>query len=68
MKKKKQIINIEDNRMGLFMSDNSFDLDVMYGRNYIQTDNAQTVIIHKINNSIKILSVEHRTSKTYKKR
>jgi hypothetical protein len=49
MKKKKQIENIQDNRMGLFMSDNSFDLDVMYGRNYLQTDNAQRVWIHKIN-------------------
>lgn len=49
MKKKKQIIDLEDNRMGLFMTDNSFDLDVMYGRNFLQTDNAQTVIIHKIN-------------------
>ena len=49
MKKKKQITNIEDNRMGMFMTDNSFDLDVMYGRNFLQTDNAQTVIIHKIN-------------------
>lgn len=35
--------------MGLFMSDNSFDLDVMYGRNYLQTDNAQKLNIHKIN-------------------
>jgi len=35
--------------MGLFMTDNSFDLDVMYGRNYLLTDNAQSVIIHKIN-------------------
>ena len=35
--------------MGLFMSDNSFDLDVMYGRNFLQTDNAQTIILHKIN-------------------
>lgn len=49
MKKKKQLTNIEDNRMGMFMSNNSFDLDVMYGRNFLQTDNAQTVIIHKIN-------------------
>ena len=49
MKKKKQLTNIEDNRMGLFMSDNSFDLDVMYGRNFLQTDNAQKVVIHKIN-------------------
>jgi len=49
MKKKKQLKNLEDDRMGLFMSDNSFDLDVMYGRNFLQTDNSQTVIIHKIN-------------------
>jgi len=49
MKKKKQIIDIENNRMGLFMDNNSFNLDVMYGRNFLQTDNAQTVKIHKIN-------------------
>lgn len=49
MKKKKQIIDLQNQRMGLFMTDNSFDLDVMYGRNYLQTDNAQSVIIHKIN-------------------
>lgn len=49
MKKKKQIIDLENNRMGMFMTDNSFDLEVMYGRNFLQTDNAQTVIIHKIN-------------------
>jgi hypothetical protein len=49
MKKKKQIIDLENQRMGMFMSDNSFDLDVMYGRNFLQTDNAQEVILHKIN-------------------
>ena len=49
MKKKKQIIDLENQRMGLFMTNNSFDLDVMYGRNFLQTDNAQEVIIHKIN-------------------
>ena len=49
MKKKKQIIDLENDRMGLFMTDNSFDLDIMYGRNFLQTDNAQTVRIHKIN-------------------
>jgi hypothetical protein len=49
MKKKKQIIDLEEQRMGLFMNDNSFALDVMYGRNYLETDNAQEVIIHKIN-------------------
>lgn len=49
MKKNKQIENIEDERFGLFMTNNSFDLDVMYGRNYLQTDNSQEVVIHKIN-------------------
>lgn len=49
MKKKKQIINLEADRYGLFMTENSFELDVMYGRNFLQTDNAQEVIIHKIN-------------------
>jgi len=49
MKKKKQIIDLENQRMGLFMNNNSFDLDVMYGRNFLETDNAQEVIIHKIN-------------------
>lgn len=49
MQKKKQIIDIESQRYGMFMSENSFDLDVMYGRNYIKTDNAQSVIIHKVN-------------------
>jgi len=49
MKKKKQIIDIEEQRMGLFMTNNSFDLDIMYGRNYLQTDNSQEIILHKIN-------------------
>jgi len=49
MKKKKQLKDIENDRMGLFMNNNSFDLDVMYGRNYLQTDNAQKLYIHKIN-------------------
>ena len=49
MKKKKQLIDLENNRMGLFMNNDSFDLDVMYGRNFLQTDNAQTVKIYKIN-------------------
>jgi hypothetical protein len=49
MKKKKQIIDLEDNRYGMFMTQNSFDLDVMYGRNYLQTDNVGEVTIHRIN-------------------
>ena len=49
MKKKKQIIDLDNERYGLFMTQNSFDLDVMYGRNFLQTDNAQEVIIHRVN-------------------
>lgn len=49
MKKKKQIIDLENQRMGLFMTNNSFDLDILYGRNYLLTDNSQTIKIHKIN-------------------
>lgn len=49
MKKKKQIQDIENQRYGLFMTQNSFDLDIFYGRNYLQTDNVQTVVLHRIN-------------------
>jgi hypothetical protein len=49
MKKKKQLQDLENDRYGLFMSENSFELDVMYGRNFLQTDNVQTIWLHKIN-------------------
>ena len=49
MAKKKQIIDLESQRYGLFMSENSFNLDIAYGRNYLETDNVQEVIIHKVN-------------------
>ena len=49
MKKQKQFINLEEDRYGLFLTQNSIDLDIMYGRNFLQTDNVQEVIIHKIN-------------------
>lgn len=48
-KKKNKVLDLENERYGLFMSENSFDLDVAYGRNFIQTDNAQSVIIHRVN-------------------
>ena len=31
------------------MTQNSFDLDIMYGRNYLKSDNVQTVVIHRVN-------------------
>ena len=47
MKKKKQIIDLENTRYGLFMSQNSIDLDIMYGRNFLQTDNVQEVTLYR---------------------
>ena len=41
VKKKKEVIDLENERMGLFMTENSFD--------YLQTDNVQEVIIYKVN-------------------
>ena len=49
MKKKKQIIDLENNRFGLFMNQDSIDLEIMYGRHFLETDNVQEVTIHKIN-------------------
>lgn len=37
-KKKKQEIDLEQERYGLFMNDASFELDIMYGREYLKTD------------------------------
>ena len=34
-KKKQQTIDLEEQRYGMFMTENSFDLDVEYGRNFI---------------------------------
>lgn len=49
MAKKKKNIELEEERYGLFMSDNSFDLDISYGRDYLKTDNVQYVVLHRIN-------------------
>lgn len=49
MKKNANRIDLEDERFGLFMSENSFDLDVEYGRNFLKSDNIQYVILHRIN-------------------
>jgi hypothetical protein len=48
-KKKKDNIDFEEERYGLFMSDNSYDLDVMYGREYLKTDSPFYVTYYKIN-------------------
>lgn len=48
-KKKKEHIDFEEERYGMYMSDNSFDLDVMYGREYLKTDSPFYVTYYKIN-------------------
>ncbi len=45
---KKKYINLEEDRYGMFMTENSFDLEVMYGRNFLKNDNIQWVILHRI--------------------
>lgn len=47
--KKRNKKDIEQERYGLFVTDNSLDLDILYGRNFLQTDNAQYITLHKIN-------------------
>ena len=42
-------IDLEEERYGLFMNDDSYDLEMMYGRNYLQSDVNYIVKIHKIN-------------------
>lgn len=49
MKKKKQHIDLGDERYGLFMSERSFNLDVMYGRGYLENDIRHTVKVYRIN-------------------
>lgn len=48
-KKKKDYIDFEEERYGMFMSENSFDLEKMYGRNYIKTDSPFYINYYKIN-------------------
>lgn len=46
---KNQYVDLNEHRYGLFMTDESFDLDIEYGRTWLLTDNVQEVYIHKIN-------------------
>jgi hypothetical protein len=47
--KKRQNIDLETTRYGLFMSENSFNLDIMYGREFLIKDNVQIVTLYRIN-------------------
>ena len=50
MKKKKQLEDLENDRYGLFMTQNSFDLDVFYGRRR-KFINSMVKLNQKIRNS-----------------
>lgn len=49
MAKKKKNIDLENQRYGLFMNEDSFDLDVMYGEHYLETDVNYFILLHKVN-------------------
>ncbi|MFW6243208.1 MAG: hypothetical protein ACOC2W_03520 [bacterium] len=49
MVKNKKNIDLENDRYGLFMNDKSYDLEIMYGRHYINTDISQKILLHRIN-------------------
>jgi len=48
-KRKNQVFDREENRYGLFMSENSFNVDVMFGRNYIKSDVVHQILIYRVN-------------------
>lgn len=49
MAKKKKHIDLEEQRYGLFMNEDSFDLDVMYGEHYLETDVNYFILVYKVN-------------------
>lgn len=48
MRRKKQHIDLVENRYGLFMTEESFNLDITYGQHYQKNDNVQHIILHRI--------------------
>jgi len=48
-KRKQQFSDSEENRFGLFMNKNSFNLEIMYGRNYLEQDVLHELKVHRIN-------------------
>ena len=48
-KKTQDNIDLVNQRYGLFMSENSFNLDVEYGEHYLETDVDYSVLLYKVN-------------------
>ena len=49
MSKKEKHIDLENQRYGLFMNENSFDLDISYGEDYLANDVNFFINLYKIN-------------------
>lgn len=47
-RKKKNIDNFEENRYGLFYNEESYDLDIEYGRSYLQEDIRHFIILYRV--------------------
>jgi hypothetical protein len=48
-RKRKDFIDREESRYGLFMNEDSFDLDIMYGRHYVENDVVFRISLYRIN-------------------
>jgi hypothetical protein len=48
-KRKNKVIDREEQRYGLFMNEKSFNIDVMFGRNYLKTDVVHRIKVYKVN-------------------
>ena len=48
-KRKKQFFDREENRYGLFMNEDSFNLEVSYGRHYIENDVVFKFLLYRVN-------------------
>ena len=48
-KRKNQVIDREEQRYGLFMNENSFNTDLMFGRSYLKTDVVHQIKVYKVN-------------------
>lgn len=48
-KRNNQTFDREEQRYGLFMNENSFNVDIMFGRNYMKTDVVNQVKVYRIN-------------------
>ncbi len=49
MKKNKNDINLNEDRFGLFLSQESIDLEITYGQHYLTSDSVHYINLYRIN-------------------